>query len=252
VDYGPLAARYDELRPAGKGWLEVAGLALDALAGATRLLDVGCGTGRFAALAAERLGCRVWGVDASREMLEAARRRTGARGVGWRQAHAERLPFRDGWFDAVHAHLVLHAVSDRRAAIVEMARVCAPGGRLAVVSFAREHFDGFYLAPYFPSLEPLDRARFPDPEQLVAEADEAGFGGLSVERLDQPIELEPAVVLERVRGRYISTLHLLPPDEYRAGLERLAVDVDAGREPFRGVLRWALVRGRRGAAPARP
>ena len=83
---------------------------------ATRLLDVGCGTGRFAVLAADRLGARVWGVDRSAEMLDEAKRRPGARGVGWRRAEAEQLPFRDGWFDGAHSHLVLHLVDDLPAA----------------------------------------------------------------------------------------------------------------------------------------
>src|SRR5207237_6243561 len=116
MDFGPMAARYDELRP---GWSDIAEATLAELAGTRRLLDVGCGTGRFAAMAAERLGARVWGVDPSAEMLARARAR-GARGCGWRQATAERLPFRDGWFDAVHAHLVLHLVESLPDAVTEM------------------------------------------------------------------------------------------------------------------------------------
>jgi ubiquinone/menaquinone biosynthesis C-methylase UbiE len=246
VDYGLLAERYDELRPAGERWLEVADWTLEALAGATRLLDVGCGTGRFTLLAAERLGCRAWGVDASPAMLAQARERPGAASVGWRQARAEQLPFRDGWFDAVHASLVLHAVAEPDAVLREMARVCAPGGRLAVLSFDLEHFRSFYLNPYFPSLAAIDLERFIDPDRLAQQADAAGFAGARVERLAQSFELDPPTLLERVRGRFISTLHLLAEDEYRAGLEQLEREVAGGRPPIRATLRWALVTGRRG------
>ena len=48
-------------------------------------------------------------------------------------------------------------------------------------------------------------------------------------------------MLERVRGRYISTLHLLPPAEYAEGLARLERDVAAGRGAFAYSLEWALV-----------
>jgi len=244
--FDALAPDYDRLRPAGVGWRELAGRMLAALDGATRLLDVGCGTGRFAVLASERLGARVWGVDASAEMLREAKARPGAAGVGWRQAEATRLPFRDGWFDGVHTHLVLHLVGDVPAAVAEMARVLQPGGRLAIGTFAPEHFREFFLNPYFPSIPAIDLGRFPDPNGLCRELTSAGFAGATVERFDQDVEASAADVLDRVRGRYISTLRLLEADEYEAGLARLEADVGAGTERFGYRLRWALVTARRG------
>jgi ubiquinone/menaquinone biosynthesis C-methylase UbiE len=244
--FDALAPEYDRLRPAGDGWNELAARSLAALEGARRLVDVGCGTGRFAVLAAERLGARVWGVDASAEMLREAKKRPGARGVGWRRADAGHLPFRDGWFDAAHSHLVLHLVADRPAAIAELARVLAPGGRLVVGTFAPEHFREFFLNPYFPSIPAIDLARFPDPEVLCRELTSAGFCDAMVDRFDQPVTADAAEVLERVRGRYISTLRLLDADEYEAGLTRLEADIAAGTERFSYTLRWALVTARRG------
>jgi SAM-dependent methyltransferase len=244
--FDALAPDYDRLRPAGEGWLELAERALAALDGALRLLDVGCGTGRFAVLAAERLGARVWGVDASAEMLAQARDRTGAGRVGWRRAEASRLPFRNGWFDAVHSHLVLHLVDDLPTAIGEVARVLAPRGRVALGTFAPEHFREFFLNPYFPSIPAIDLARFPDPDRLCADLTAAGFANAQVERFDQPVTAGARDVVERVRGRYISTLRLLAPDEYEAGLARLEADVAAGLEHFTYALRWTLVTARRG------
>jgi ubiquinone/menaquinone biosynthesis C-methylase UbiE len=244
--FDAVAPDYDRLRPAGKGWHELSERVLAGLAGATRLLDVGCGTGRFAVLAAERLGGRVWGVDRSAEMLQEARSRPGANAVGWRQADADRLPFKDGWFDAVHCHLVLHLVEDVSGAVAEMARVLAPGGRVVVGTFAAEHFREFFLNPYFPSIPEIDLGRFPDPARLCDELLAAGLADATVERFDQPVDSTAADVLERVHGRYISTLHLLDDREYTTGLARLEADVAAGRDRFDYTLRWALVKARRG------
>jgi ubiquinone/menaquinone biosynthesis C-methylase UbiE len=244
--FDALAADYDRLRPAGDGWQELAERALAGLEGARRVLDLGCGTGRFAVLASERLGGRVWGVDASEEMLREARRRPGAARVGWKRADAANLPFKDGWFDGAHSHLVLHLVDDRRAAVAEMARVLASGGRAVVGTFAPEHFREFFLNPYFPSIPEIDLARFPDPDALCAELAAAGFERPEVDRFDQPVTAVAADVLERVRGRYISTLPLVPDDEYAAGLARLEADVAGGRSAFAYTLRWAFVRARRG------
>ncbi len=245
MDFAPMAARYDELRPAS---LDLAELTLAALVGSRRLLDVGCGTGRFAALAADRLGARVWGIDPSPEMLAQARAR-GARGCGWKQATAERLPFKEGWFDAVHAHLVLHLVENRDRAITEMVRVLGWGGRMVIVSFRPEHFDRFYLAPYFPSLVEIDRARFPDPDLVVGELSRAGLDHVSERAVRRRVRLEPADVLARVRGRYISTLHLLDEREYQSGLEQLERDLSARAAAVESELVWSLTVGRRPAKP---
>ena len=241
LDFDPLAADYDRLRPAGRAWEELSERTLAVLGDFRRLVDVGCGTGRFAAFAKARRGGRVWGVDPAPEMLRRARARPGAGGIGWKQAGAERLPFTDAWFDAAHMHLVVHTLPDRRAALAEVARVLMPGGRIAVATFAMEHFERFFLNAYFPSIATIDGARFPDPAILMGELGDAGFHDSAVERISQPISAEPHDVLERVRGRYISTLHLLPPDEFADGLARLEHDVAAGRRAFAYSLEWALV-----------
>ena len=245
TEFDRLAPAYDRLRTAGGRWGELADRTLQQLSGCHRLLDVGCGTGRFAVLAAQRLGARVWGIDPSPGMLEQARARPGARAVGWRQARAEQLPFKDGWFDAVHTHLVLHLVDDRAAALAEMARVVGADGRAAIVTFELDHFDGFFLNPYFPSIPAIDRARFPDPDRLLEELTDAGFAEADRTRISDPVSANAGDVLERVRGRYISTLHRLDEAEYRQGLARLEADVAAGRSRFDYTLEWCLITARR-------
>jgi SAM-dependent methyltransferase len=207
-----------------------------------RVLDIGCGTGRFLAQLAEI--AKAWGVDPSPQMLEQARAR-GIRGAGWKLAQAERLPFKDGWFDGVHAHLVLHVVGDLGAAISEMARVAAPGGRVVVTSFRPEHFEAFHLNAYFPSVRKIDLARFPDPGRIAELFAGAGLTEPRVRPVTQLLSLSPEDVIERVRGRYISTLHLIPEAEYREGLERLERDMAGRSGPVEAELHWALVTGQR-------
>jgi ubiquinone/menaquinone biosynthesis C-methylase UbiE len=230
-DFGALAETYDELRPADANWWELFELLVREgdLVG-TRVLDVGCGTGRVAAALAER-GSRVWGVEPSPEMAAQAR----ARGVHVKVARAERLPFKDGWFDRAVLWLVAHLV-DRPAAFAELGRVLAPGGRIAVATFDPEHFSRYYLNHLFPSLERIDRERFPERDALVAELAAAGFSARVIP-LTQTAEIGREEALERIRGRFISTLRLLDDTELSAGLARAEQELP---ERVRYELHWAV------------
>jgi ubiquinone/menaquinone biosynthesis C-methylase UbiE len=241
-----MAATYDVLRPADAAWWEqfdVTGTA--GLAASTRLLDVGCGTGRLANAAAERFGVRAWGVDRSEKMVEQARA-GAARGVAFRVASADALPFRDGWFDAVTMRLVLHTLGGAREnALREAARVLAPGGRIFIWTFAPEHFTGFYLVPYLPSLPALDLARFTEPGLLADELGRAGFAAVEQHVLRQEGSISRGDAAARVRGGYISTLHLLPEDEVADGVARLEAEAAAGAPDLETRLDWRLLVARR-------
>jgi len=196
---------------------------------------VGCGTGRLAVALAER-GARVWGVDPSAAMLAQARATAGRR-VGFKQGRAEALPFKDGWFERAVLRLVVHLV-DRPLALPELARVLAPAGRAAIATFVPEHFERYWLTAVFPEVAEIDRARFPTPATLTAELRDAGFGSVRARTLTQRIRLSRDDALERICGRYISTLRLLDDETLAAGLAR------AGRvlpEEIESVLEWAVL-----------
>lgn len=95
--------------------------------------DLGCGTGQLTATIAPHVR-RVIAVDGSTDMLEAARQRlAGAGNVDIRQGDLESLPLGAGELDAAMLSLVLHYSPDPARALVEVARVLRPGGRLLVV-----------------------------------------------------------------------------------------------------------------------
>ena len=181
-----------------------------------RVVDIGCGTGRFAAALTER-GARVWGVEPTPEMAERARERLG---VTVKSAPAEQLPFKDGWFERAVMWLVIHLV-DRPRAFAEARRVLGPGGRLVIATFDPLHFERYWLNQVYPSLDAIDRARFPTPDELRVELEAARFETVELIPLSQTTAIDREQALERVRGRFISTLQLLDESEYQTGLERL-------------------------------
>jgi SAM-dependent methyltransferase len=102
-----------------------------------RVLDLGCGEGRHVHALRARDGVQVVGLDADAASLAKAGEALhslpdGGGGTGWVRGDAYRLPFGPGVFDVVVCSEVLEHLADVDGALLEMSRVLAPGGRLAV------------------------------------------------------------------------------------------------------------------------
>ncbi len=223
-DFGRLAATYDEVRPQDRNWWESFELVVrEGDLRGRRVLDVGCGTGRFAAALAR--DARVWGVDPSPEMLEQARRNVPA-SVGLKLGRAEALPFRDGWFERAAMILVAHLV-ERRAAFAEIQRVLAPDGRLVLSSFDPPSLGGYYLTAFFPSIEAANRERFPTVETLSRELRRAGFLRPRLARFSGWATIDRAAAIRRIRDRHLWSFDVVGDDEYAQGLERAERELPA-------------------------
>lgn len=100
-----------------------------------RVLDLACGTGLVARLAAVRVGPRgsVTGLDINAEMLAVARARLcqAEAALRWVEGSAVAMDFPDASFDVIVCQQGLQFFPDRKAAVREMLRVLVPGGRLA-------------------------------------------------------------------------------------------------------------------------
>ncbi len=169
-------------------------------------------------------------------MLAVARSAAGKR-IGLKRGRAEELPFKDAWFERAVMRLVVHLV-DRERALPELARVLAPGGRATIATFSEGHFEWYWLTSIYPEVGEIDRKRFPAPAALEDELVAAGFASAHTTTLRQRRSIARADALERIRGRYISTLRLLDEDTYAAGLARAERELP---EEIDSVLEWAVV-----------
>jgi ubiquinone/menaquinone biosynthesis C-methylase UbiE len=142
IDFGNIAEAYErgQVPAIFAGWavdlLEVA-----ALHPGERVLDLACGTGILARLAAPQVTAagRVVGLDVNEAMLAVARAQSPPAGavIEWHHGNAATLPFADGSFDVVLCQQGLQHMEDRAAAVGEMRRVLVPNGRAVVSMFSR-------------------------------------------------------------------------------------------------------------------
>jgi SAM-dependent methyltransferase len=199
-----------------------------------RVLDVACGSGTAALVAARRY-CEVVGIDYVPQLVERARLRAEAEGydVTLEVADAQDLPFEDASFDLVLSVYGVQFAPDQERAASELLRVCRPGGRIGLASPMPDGWSGDWFATH---------ARYAPPPPGLPPATRWG----TVEGLDEllgdgvsSIESEPRPALQYYRsidhameifarsfGPTLRALELIGPDRHGELLADLAEVLD--------------------------
>jgi ubiquinone/menaquinone biosynthesis C-methylase UbiE len=141
------------------------------------VLDVACGPGNFTREFARAVGDGglAVGIDASQTMLArgaAELEDAGLANLALIRGDATRLPFQNGVFDGLCCFAALHLFADPLAALDEMRRVLAPGGRIAIMTSVRRQLT---LRPLKPLIERTSGMRVFESEEVVTALQQRGF-----------------------------------------------------------------------------
>jgi ubiquinone/menaquinone biosynthesis C-methylase UbiE len=202
-----------------------------------RVLDVACGTGVIARLAAEKVGPSgsVTAIDLAPDMISVARSITApvAPRIEWHVGDATALPIADDSYDVVVCQMGLMFMEDRPAALAEMHRVVVPGGRVVVntpgaIQPAFMAMEQAIVEHISPDLGGFVRAVFSmhDPAALTTLLRDAGLRDVSAAvKTAQFVLPAPAEFL----WQYINLTPMGPlvagaPEEAQSAMERQVVD----------------------------
>lgn len=186
--------------------------------GLARILDLGCGTGRYSSALAEHFGADVYAIDPSERMLEQARRKRHPR-VRYERAPGEQLPLSDGSVDLVFMSMVFHHFDDPVTVAHECHRVLRSGGSVCLRAGTREQISTYPYVPFFRrSASILDR--------LLQSRDfiedtflEADLPGLHHELVASETAVNWEHYAEKLAYRADSVLSQLTDEEFQTGLE---------------------------------
>jgi SAM-dependent methyltransferase len=249
VDYDRMAPDYLEGRALPPDGMEpwraaIAPWLPAARVGRSPVLDLGAGTGQFAAAIAGWFGVEVVAVEPSAGMRAQAVRANSHPGVAWVAGRAERLPLDDDSCALAWVSTVVHHLDDLDAAAAELGRVLRPGAPVLVRQAFPGRMDELTLyARFFPGAGAClaTGGGLPSVERVSAAFEAAGFRVETLRRVAQVSAPSLAAYRDKVRRRADTGLRLLPDDQFAAGLAALDRAAEAETTPVPVVDRLDLL-----------
>lgn len=185
-----------------------------------RIVDVGCGTGRFTPSLAAHFGAYTIGLDPSSKMLEHARAKPHE-GVEYQQGSAEAIPLATGSVDLVFMSMCFHHFRDRDASAVEARRVLREGGILFMRTGTSTRAMDYPTTPFFPRTVPLMQEHLPTVDVIRETFERAGFRTRTVEIVTQVIAPSWTAYADKIATGSDSILARLSPDEFHSGVSAI-------------------------------
>lgn len=236
IDYENIALNYARHRQVHPEVLRSL-LMVSGVGAASKVLEVGCGTGNYIVAVQGLVGCSCWGIDPAEQMLSMAGEGLGK--VSFQCGRAEIIDFPRDFFDLVFSVDVIHHVGDRLAYLREAYRVLKAGGKVCTVTDSEwiiRHRQP--LAAYFPETVEVDLGRYPPIAELLQIMEQVGFGETTentVEYCYEQTDIQP------YRDKAFSCLRLISEEAFQRGIERMERDLRIG--PIQCISRYLLLWG---------
>jgi ubiquinone/menaquinone biosynthesis C-methylase UbiE len=223
-DLTDIPAAYDRARDHGPEVLDLwMRTVADSVAGSSirRILDLGCGTGRFTEALAEQFNATVIGLDPSIKMLEVARKKQRDPRVRYEIGHAESMPLSSESVDLIFMSMALHHFTNRIGAAQECRRVLSEHGAIAIRTATSEQISAYPYVPFFPSSRELLEKVLPARADVVSTFAAAELELLGAKVITQTIASDWRMYADKLAAGGDSVLAKLGPREFATGLEAL-------------------------------
>jgi ubiquinone/menaquinone biosynthesis C-methylase UbiE len=219
ANYSCIAKYYDKVRPPpADAWISKI-IEYGKINDDSKVLDIGCGTGRYPLRILTFKNAQICGLDVSADMLKSALAKDERKRVLWVLGDAQKLPFQANQFDCVYMTLVLHHIENRTALFQRVYYVLKTGGSFVVMTPSHSQIKR-HVIRHFPGVTAIDLRRFPTIPSIKKTMIENGFRNVHshVIRYDEGY-ISTNELLEKVRSKYISTLTLLSEERFKKGLK---------------------------------
>jgi ubiquinone/menaquinone biosynthesis C-methylase UbiE len=185
------------------------------------LIDLGCGTGRFAMPLAEKLGIAVIGVDPSQKMLREAAQNNSSTHVEYREGSAESIPSDTHSAALIFMSNVFHHVKSLDQALMEMLRVLQPRGIAFIRNYSLENLKSLHYLQFFPEAMQISREMVWPRDALIKHFIARGFAGLSQGTVHQKASPSYEAYMRKIENRVYSDLALISDEAFDLGVAKM-------------------------------
>ena len=192
------------------------------------ILDLGCGTGRFADALSGYFQADVIGLDPSVKMLGQALAKPHSTRVRYARACAEAMPLPAGSVDVIFMSMSLHHFSSHDQAAGECRRVLRDDGRLFIRNGTREQIPAYPYYPFFPASHPILEEVLPAGARIRATFEAAGFQLVAQDLITQEIAPDWATYAEKLTTRSDSVLARLSDEDFERGIAAIRRRAERG------------------------
>jgi ubiquinone/menaquinone biosynthesis C-methylase UbiE len=190
-----------------------------------RVIDIGCGTGRYALLLTSGTEAPIFSTDLSIEMVEKGREKDKANDVFWFLSDACQMPFADESFDVALLFLVLHVVKDSKRALQEAYRILRSGGHCLILTHSHSQLDRDTIFRFFPEARKLNKRRMLSLTKLKELVRGIGFHHLRTGEFVEADTYCRDAFLEKVRSKPNTSLRSMNDADFQRRYEVLEAAV---------------------------
>jgi len=186
-----------------------------------RILDLGCGTGRFSEALAAHFDAEVIGIDPSTRMLKQAQEKLRDDRVRYQLGCGEAIPLPNNSVDLVFMSMSFHHFTDQRLAARECRRVLHDGASALLRTGTRERIPSYPYVEFFPESVPIMEDCLPTATFICEVFEAAGFSTVSADVVIQEIAADYATYVEKISAGADSVLAQLSPTEFQTGIDAM-------------------------------
>lgn len=184
-----------------------------------KILDLGCGTGRFTSALGNAFECSVIGIEPSGAMLSLAPERNSP-DIEWKKGQAESIPLENNEVDLVFMSQVFHHLVHPEQAFLEIKRVLTSAGYLVIRNSTREHLSDFEWLRFFPEALEIENRRLPLQKELTESVCRGSFELLEQQTVFQLFADSYTEYFEKISRRGLSALIAITDEVFQNGLEQ--------------------------------
>jgi len=191
----------------------------------SNILDFGCGTGNYLYKISGNYKCKCHGIEPSAGMREKACIKNP--GLIIVEGNHETMPFEDNFFDFIYMTDVIHHVPDLDSLFKNLSKKAKDKGKICIKSQSWKQIEKRWFNRYFPSLEEIEKKRYPNIDAIIDAAKNYELILEKIEIMKYPEENKiDELFIRNVEEKNYSMFRLLDDPEFKDGLAKLKNDID--------------------------